>query len=132
MSRDPQTDHARSAAQCDEERVTGVRPVPLRPRCAASSEPSRPRDDILRVALASLRRTEVYARVLIDQFELARNSDLVTLEDVPSMTLVELTGVSDTLQGGAHRTLLRLSADLARNARMVADLADVTSIEPAF
>lgn len=100
-------------------------PVPIRPHTARELSP--PPESVVRKLQASLRATEVYVRILIDRIELARTSDLVRLDGVPTDALVQLTAVSDTLQGGADRTLGHLDPELARKTQGVADMAHAST-----
>jgi hypothetical protein len=82
-----------------------------------------PAQSVVDALHASLRASEVYVRVLIDRVELARTSDLVRLDRMPADALVQLTALSDALQGGADRALRQLDPALARTARALAELA---------
>jgi hypothetical protein len=108
-----------------DEPTTNAAPVSIRPWTAP--EPVAPPELVVQRLQASLRATEMYVRTLIDQIELARISDLVRLDGVPTDLLVQLTAVSDALQGRAHGTLRHLDPKLARKTQAVADMAHASA-----
>jgi hypothetical protein len=108
-----------------DEPTTNAAPVPIRPH--AAREPVAPPEPVVQRLQASLRATEMYVRTLIDRIELARISDLVRLDGVPTDMLVQLAAVSDALQSGAHRTLRHLDPRLARKTRAIADMAHAST-----
>jgi hypothetical protein len=81
--------------------------------------PARIVDD----ARASLRAADMYVRVLIDRIDLSCTSDLAGLGEVSADDLARLAAASDAFVREADRTLAHLHPDVARNARIVADLA---------
>lgn len=97
------------------------RPISIRPRLAEKG-PLRPLG-VLGNLRASLRASEVYVCVLLDQIELASATDSGPLDRMPTTALKDLTAISDTLHDGVQRMLHHLNRDVARNARAAASLA---------
>ncbi|HZV74070.1 MAG TPA: hypothetical protein VFF79_10175 [Conexibacter sp.] len=90
---------------------------------ADARDTQRARQRLVQQVRASLRAADVYARVLSDRFELACTTDPHLLDGVPADLLPHLIAASDAFQDGARHALWHIEPELARNARVIADLA---------
>ncbi len=77
----------------------------------------------MQLAQQTLRATEVFAEVLSDRIAFASATDASQLDGVSADHLVQLIAISDAFQDGACRTLWFIEPELARSARVVAQLA---------
>ena len=81
-------------------------------------------DDLLRATEATLRATDVYARLLTHRLELARRANAPTgLGNLDGAALLRATAAADALTSAAADALAQIDRQLAARAQAVAEIA---------